>query len=138
VLSDCTNLVFSGTVTNHGSLRALNGTTLKVQGLTVNNGGIDIIEGTTNFLGGFINNGIVLTPADVRISAAGVSGNDIVVKLPSFTSHTFQLQRRDSLATGSWTNLGATQAGTGGILTFTDTGSMTNAPARFYRIRLVP
>ena len=138
VLSDCTNLVFMGTVTNHGVLRALNGSTLRAQGLLVNQGVIDVIEGTTNFTGGFINNGIVLTAADVRISEALVSGNDLLVKFPSFSGHTFQLQRRDSLATGSWADLGAAQEGTDAVLTFNDAGSLTNAPARFYRIRVVP
>jgi len=138
VLSDCTNLVFSGTVTNHGTLRALNGSTLRAQGLIVNQGVIDIIEGTTNFLGGFINNGIVLTPANLRISGVSITGYDVAVKLPSFSGHTFQLQRRDLLTIGSWADLGAAQTGTGGILTFTNTGSLTNAPERFYRIRVVP
>lgn len=53
-------LTISGSVTNNGTLAAVNGGVLEVLGAVVNNGIIDIIGGTTNFHSTFVNNGIVL------------------------------------------------------------------------------
>ena len=74
----------------------------------------------------------------VHIVETAVSGSNVTVKRESFVGRNFQLQQRDSLTVGSWADLGAAQAGTGGLLTFTDTGSAINALARFYRVHIVP
>ena len=130
-------LTFSGAVTNNGILRAANGSVLELFGPVVNNGVIDLINGgTTNFHSTFINNGSVLDASSVRVSNTVLSGNDVNIRISSVVGHTYQLQIISSLASPSWTNASASQAGTGGVLTFTDPGGATNGPTRFYRVQV--
>jgi T5SS/PEP-CTERM-associated repeat protein len=135
VEADCGGpLTFTSNVTNNGTMRAIDGSVLESYGTVVNNGIIDIINGTTNFHGTFINNGTVLDPSNVRISNVAVSGNDVSIQIGSITCHTYQVQITPSLTPTTWTNSYPAQAGTGGVLTFTDSGGATNQPTRFYRI----
>ena len=139
VVADCTPLVFTGSVTNNGTLRASNGNVLEAYGTVVNNGVIDLINGgVTNFHGTFINNGAILDSNSVVISQTSVAGSDILVKIQSFAGHMYQLQVRDLLDAGVWTDTGAAQSGDGTQLTFTDPGGATNMPARFHRVRCSP
>jgi hypothetical protein len=135
VLVNCGGtLTFTGSVTNNGTMQAVNGSVLQADGQVVNNGVINAVNGSTEFLGGLVNNGCVLTAANVQISSITRSGNDITVQIPSGNCATYQLQVTPLLKPASWTNLGASQGGTGGVLSFTDTGGATNRPGRFYRI----
>ncbi len=135
VVSDCGGtLTFNGSVTNNGTMLAVNGSVLEAYGTVVNNGVINIINGSTNFLGGLVNNGEVLTEADVQISSATRSGNNIIIQIQSVTGAAYQLQVTPTLNPAAWANLGASQDGTGSVLTFTDTGGATNRPSRFYRL----
>jgi fibronectin-binding autotransporter adhesin len=138
VLANCSPLVFAGSVTNNGTMRAINGSVLEAYGDVVNNGVLDLITGTTNFHGAFINAGTILTSNDVRAIEISKSGNDINVRAQTYTGHNFQLQQRDSLTAGSWADIPGAQAGTGGVLTFPDLGGATNVPVRFYRVRCSP
>ena len=135
VLANCGTLTFSGIVTNNGTMRAIEGSVLEAYGTVVNNGTIDIINGATNFHGGFINsnNGTVLTATSVQISKVSISGQDVVIQVPSVTGHTYQLQYTTSLTPANWTNTGAPQSGTGGALTFTDSDGAAYTQ-RFYRV----
>jgi hypothetical protein len=127
-------LTFTGAVTINGTMRAINGSILEAYGAVVNNGTIDIINGgVTNFHSGFTNNGTVLDSKSVRISQASKAAQDFVVQIPSVAGHTYQLQFTTSLAPANWTNTGASQPGTNGVLTFTDPGGAAN-PQRFYRV----
>ena len=138
VVANCGGtLTFDGSVTNNGLMQAIDGTELEAYGTVVNNGTIDIITGSTNFHGGFINNGTVLDSKSVRIVQISISGTNVIVKCLSFVGHNFQLQDRNSLTTGSWTSIGSAQAGTNGVLTFTDVGGATNTQ-RFYRVDVFP
>ncbi|MGA2140330.1 MAG: hypothetical protein ABSH14_15845, partial [Verrucomicrobiia bacterium] len=133
VLANCGTLTFAGIVTNNGTMRANGGCVLESYGTVVNNGTIDIINGATNFHSGFINNGTVLTASSVNISQVSKSVQDFVIRIPSVLGHTYQLQFTTSLTPANWTNTGASQSGTGGVLTFTDPGGAAN-PQRFYRV----
>jgi hypothetical protein len=135
VLASCGTLTFTGIITNNGTMRAIEGSVLEAYGTVVNNGTIDIINGATNFHGRFINsnNGTVLTATSVKISQVSMSGQDMVIQIPSVTGHTYQLQYTTSLTPANWTNTGAPQSGTGGVLTFTDSGGAAN-PQRFYHV----
>jgi T5SS/PEP-CTERM-associated repeat protein len=137
VIADCSSLVFTGSVTNNGTMRASNGNVLEFYGTVVNNGVIDLINGgVTNFHGAFINNGTVLDSASVVVSQASVAGDDFVLQVPSVVGHTYRLQITPTLESPSWMDAGATQNGTGGVLTFTDPGGATNQPSRIYRVRV--
>jgi hypothetical protein len=135
VLANCGGtLTFAVIVTNNGTMRANGGSVLESYGTVVNNGTIDIINGGKSFHGTFVNNGTVLDASSVKVSQVSQSGQDFVVQVPSFTGHTYQLQYATSLTPANWTNTGASQPGTGGVLTFTDPGGATNAPSRFYQV----
>jgi hypothetical protein len=138
VLANCGGtLTFTGIVTNNGTMQAVNGTVLQAYGMVVNNGVINAINGSTEFLGGLVNNGCVLTGADGQISSiTRSSSTNIVIQIESAgcPTATYQLQVTPSLKPATWANLGASQSGNGGLLTFTDSSGATNHPGRFYRI----
>jgi T5SS/PEP-CTERM-associated repeat protein len=137
--ADCSPLVFTQSLTNNGSLRAINGNVLEAYDTVVNNGTIDLINGgITNFHGTFINNGVVLDSNSVVVAQISDSSNDIVAQIQSVSGHTYQLQVRDALDASTWSDILAPQSGDGGLLTFTDPGGATNVPARFYRFRVSP
>ena len=138
VLADCggTLTFFKGTVTNNGIMRAINGSTLEFYAKLVNNGTVDVINGSTNFHLPFINNGTILDASSVVISQTSVSGNDVIVKIQSVAGHTYQMQITPSLSPPTWADSGPAQAGTDGVLTFTDVGGATNQPSRLYRIEV--
>jgi T5SS/PEP-CTERM-associated repeat protein len=129
----CDPLTFTGIVTNNGSIVVVNGASVNFVGQVVNNGVINAINGSPQFLGGLVNNGCVLTEEDAQISSITRSGNDIIIQIPSAVCATYQLQVNPSLNPATWENQGASQPGTGDVLTFTDTGGAEN-PARYYRI----
>jgi|GEM_PF-2688487 len=52
--------------------------------------------------------------------------------IDSLPGYTYQLQRSNTLLPGTFTNIGSSQSGTGGTLTFTD--STATSPAAFYRV----
>ena len=138
VQADCSPLVFNQSVTNNGTMRAVNDSVLEAYGSVVNNSVLDLITGTTNFHSSFLNAGSILTSNDLRIVDVSKSGDDIHVKVQSFAGHNFQLQQRDSLMAGDWTDVPGVEAGTGDILTLPDSGGATNSPSRFYRVRVAP
>lgn len=138
VQADCGRLVFTQSITNNGTLRAVNGSSLETYDTIVNNGVLDIITGSTNFHGAFINNGTILDSNSVHITEVSRSGDDMIVKCLSYVGHGFHLQARDSMTAGSWVDLPGSQPGSGCLLTFTDSGGATNKLSHFYRIRINP
>lgn len=56
---------------------------------------------------------------------------NIVIAFDSQTGKTYQVQFRDLIGAGNWTNAGAPLAGTGQTITFPEPA---DAPARFYRV----
>jgi fibronectin-binding autotransporter adhesin len=136
VRSDCTNLMFTGNVTNNGTMLA-DGAVLESSGTLVNNGTIYLFNGgTTNFHGTFINNGSIVNVGAPTISSISRVGTDIAIKLTSVPGLTYQLQSASSLASPIWSDTSTAQNGTGGVLTFTDPGAAINASPRFYRVRV--
>jgi hypothetical protein len=84
MLANCGGtLTFTGSVTNNGTMQAVDGSVLQAYGQVVNNGVINAINGSTEFLGGLVNNGCVLTESDVQISSITRSGTNITVQIPS-------------------------------------------------------
>jgi hypothetical protein len=135
VLADCGTLTFNGIVTNNGTMRADGGSVLEAYNTVVNYGTIDAINGSTNFHGGFVNHGTVLTASSVIIGQVSKSGQDMMIQVPSVTGHTYQLEYATSIAPAIWTPTSPSQSGNGGMLTFTDIGGAAN-PERFYRVEV--
>jgi len=131
-------LSITGTFTNNGVMRLTSGTPLQLSGALINNGVIDIINGGINFPSYFVNNGVLLDAKSVRVKTYSNNGSDIVLTILSTTGHHYALQRNDSLGTGTWQQVGLTQDGTGGILTFSDPGGFARTPRQFYRIVVTP
>ena len=138
VFVDCGKLTFTGTVTNNYAMAANNYSVLESSGTLVNNGAILLYNGgTTNFHGTFINNGVISNAGWVAVSENSRSGDDEIIRTPSVLGFRYQLQASPSLVTPVWANIGASQSGTDGVLTFTDPGGATNAPSRFYRVDVI-
>jgi autotransporter-associated beta strand protein len=69
-------------------------------------------------------------------SSISLSGSNTSLTLKSsVTGHTYQLQIIDSLTSGTWTNYGLPQPGTGGNLIFAAPYDNT-VPRRFYRLQI--
>lgn len=68
-----------------------------------------------------------------QISGLALSGKNVILQIPSVVGSAYQLQFTASLTPTNWVNTGASQPGSGGVLSFTDTGGATNRPSRFYR-----
>ncbi|HUK82292.1 MAG TPA: hypothetical protein VLZ12_06630 [Verrucomicrobiae bacterium] len=134
VAMDC-GLTFTGVVTNNGLIQISNGSTLEGYATFVNNGTINIVNGFTNFHAAFINNGTIQTGSTPVVSLIAIAGADIVVQIQSVFSATYQLQVSPSLTPTNWVDVGSTQAGNGSVLTFTDTGGVTNSQ-RYYRVKI--
>ena len=111
-------------------MQAVNGSVLQAYGTVVNNGVINVINGSTQFLGGLVNNGCVLTDTDVQISSITRSGNSITIQIPSGACGKYQLEVTPSLKPTNWTNVGTSQSGSGGVLTFSDATGGANQPPR--------
>ena len=136
VVSDCgTNVTFSGAVTNNGTMRISAGTTLVATGSFVNNGVLDLINAAGGLPAGLVNNGVVLNSSSVQVSQIAVSGQDVRVQIISVLGHTYQMQRTASLNPPAWADFGASQSGTGGILTFTNSAALVQ-PQGFYRFKV--
>ncbi|MBS0656789.1 MAG: autotransporter-associated beta strand repeat-containing protein [Verrucomicrobia bacterium] len=135
------SLAVTGTITNHGTLRIRNGAVLDASGVTsiVNHGVIDLITAgpATSFPALAISgSGLFLAPGGVSVKTATRVGNTVTVRVDGFVSHTYQLQRSTSLATDTFTNVGAPQAGAGTTAPFEMIFTDSNAPAGpvFYRV----
>ncbi len=127
----------NGNVTNNGLMRFTGGTGLACTGTFTNYGVLDLITGGQTLPAHFVNNGTVLLASGVKVQQCTISGSNITLTIQSYIGHNYQLQRRDTLASGSWQPIGGAQAGTGGVLTFNDTGGVTGNK-RFYRILVSP
>ncbi len=74
---------------------------------------------------------------DLRITAVTRAGSDLHISLATATNRLYRLDRRDDLATGSWTTVTNNLPGTGSIITVTDPAA-AGLPQRFYRVELNP
>ena len=137
VLADCGGtLTFTGTVTNNGSWKAVNGSVLEAFGPVVNNGLINVIDGHTNFLGGFVNNGVVLTADNLpQIVSVSRLGADVGITFTTINTLTHVVEFTSNLVSQGWAPLLSFTA-SGGITNMTDSGA-ASLPQRFYRVRLV-
>jgi fibronectin-binding autotransporter adhesin len=138
VVANCGGtLTFTGIVTNNGTMQALNGSVLEAYSNLVNNGVIDVRGGTTNFHGGFINNGIVITTNNFPVvTAIQVVGPDVEIGVKTGNGNTYVFEEATNLTGASWTPV-IEFTGPGGVVTFIDPGAAT-LPQRFYRVGLIP
>ncbi len=137
-LSSGGTFTLNGSLTNNGTVRLTGGTLLSQSGTFTNNGVLDVITGSQSLPSNFVNNGVVLTASSVKVPSITVSSGTVQLVVQSYVGHNFQLQWKSSLDPAViWQNLGAAQTGTGGNLTFTDSGGLSNGLG-FYRILVSP
>jgi hypothetical protein len=85
-----------------------------------------------------VNVGSGVTANSLTFNTAGyslVSGTLGLTGSASVSGHTYQLQPIDSLTSGTWTNYGSPQPGTGGNLIFPAPYDKS-VPRRFYRLQI--
>ena len=104
--------------------------------------GTTIMGGNTNANGinGTVFKLVVpLTPPANQISGIQLAGNDTVINIPAVAHETYQLQVRDSLTDGNWSNIpnASVSNSLGSTLTLTNFGGAL-APQRFYRFDITP
>jgi autotransporter-associated beta strand protein len=131
------SLPISGAITNNGIFKE-SGTAVLGAGAFVNNGVLDLINGPQSLPANFTNNGTVLNASSVQVRQLSLSNsNGFALTVQGYAQHTYQLQRATSLtAPITWTNVGASQAGAGSTLTFTD--SSAAGTQGFYKVQVSP
>ena len=79
-----------------------------------------------------ISYGVPAVPATTITSVSYQAGTGTTLTWTTFNNHSYQVQYRDSLTTGSWANIGPATGATGATLSYLDT-TATGA-VRFYRV----
>jgi autotransporter-associated beta strand protein len=126
--------------TNFGLLASLSGTTY-TDSAAANGTTYFYVVVASNAGGSSSNSAEVSATPSLPISSAEVASPQMSLAngsasfsiAASVPGHVYQLQYRDDLLGGSWTNLGSAQTGTGGTIQLIDF-SRTGIPKRFYRI----
>jgi hypothetical protein len=122
---------------NSGTMRFTGGAGLSVTGTLVNNGVLDIMTSGSGLPANFVNNGVVIDASSAKITSVQISGSGTTLSAQTYTGHTYQLQTRDSLTSGTWQNIGAAQNGNNAVQSFTDPNGGVNAKG-FYRLQISP
>lgn len=127
----------TGTIVNDGTLRLVGNATLPAGVTLTNNGTLDVMTWQGTLPAGIVNNGVVLDRSAVVIKQFTMQGLDVNVRIFGYWGHTYQLQTRDSLDSGSWTNVGAPVTGSDSDIDFMQVGGAESAK-RFYRVVVGP
>lgn len=112
------------------------GNTLTTEEMIVAAGGQ--LTGGGTVAGDLANNGIVLDTSLVRCTSASKSGATFTVTIQGDPSHTYQMQRANSLTPATWVNVGSAQSPTTNNQTLTFADSSATGSRYFYRITLTP
>jgi T5SS/PEP-CTERM-associated repeat protein len=133
-------LTVTGNLTNNGLISLLNGTGVSVSGTAVNSAGaiFDDSTGGSATFGHLTNSGLYLVASDVEIKGIQASGNNLAITIQSYPGHNYQLESCTNLVTADWVAVGSPQAGTGSVLTLTDTNALSGASLLFYRVFVAP
>jgi autotransporter-associated beta strand protein len=127
----------TGTVINNGTLRLVGNAAIPAGVSLVNNGVLDLMTWQGSLPAGFVNNGTVLERSLVAISSLSTQGTDVILTIHGYQGHSYQLQTRQSLASGDWANLGLPVPGADAPIAFTHPGGNAGASG-FYRVVVSP
>lgn len=132
-------VVFTGIVTNNGTMRFSGGAWLGASNsLFINNGVLDLMTGAQTLPAHLVNHGTVLLRPAIQIKQASVTGGDFHASIQGYSGHEYQLQRAATPAPEAvWSAVGNPQTGAGGLLNFTDFSAVAAGQA-FYRILVLP
>jgi autotransporter-associated beta strand protein len=129
-------LTITGDVVNNGTMRLTGGATLNASGRFVNNGILDLLTAAASLPANLENNGVIIDSSSLSRAQVAKTGNAVTISVQTFSGHTYQLQRSDSLTLPAWVNLGTAQAGDGSVRAFTDPAA--SSAQRFYRVLVAP
>jgi autotransporter-associated beta strand protein len=134
-------ITVTGDVVNSGTMRFTGGSGIVATGNFVNNGVLDLLTGAQGLPANLdsSSSGVIIDSSQVKVASASKVGNTFTVQIKGYTGHNYKLQRRASLTSGSWTDIGSSQAGDSNaaqMLTFTDNGASGNQ--YFYRVSVNP
>ena len=73
----------------------------------------------------------------LRVTQVALSGSDILLTFPTVVGRNYTFEFNLNLASGTWTPLGFTVAGTGSAVTF-PIGPVTGQSQLFFRVRVGP
>lgn len=127
------SLTITGSITNHGTIRASHGSALIAnEAPFLNDGTLDLLTGVNALPAMLTNNGLIQTIGLLSSANMTFDGTDVSLRLNAPAGHTYQLQARADLTTGDWLNIGTPQSGNNGTLLFTHPDGATFA-RYFYR-----
>ena len=130
-------LLGSGTVINNGILRLVGNASIPSNLILINNGVLDLMTWQGTFPAGFTNNGTVLDRSAVAVKSIWIENTDVKLTIQGYKGHNYQLQVRQDLSSGNWTNIGNPMTGTDAALTLIHSGGRTNSKG-FYHVLVTP
>jgi hypothetical protein len=74
----------------------------------------------------------------LNITAVEIAGADYRITFDSAADRNYDLESTPGLQPANWGPVTQAVAGTGSAIQITDAGAATNAPSRYYRLRLAP
>ncbi len=79
---------------------------------------------------------VMVSPAPALSAATGAG--QCTLAWPGLRGQTYQLEYRDDLSSGVWTELGPPMIGTGDVLSLSITNDFSSATQRFFRLAVLP
>jgi autotransporter-associated beta strand protein len=128
----------AGGLLNRGTLILRGNTALSVSGSFLNEGSIDILTATSALPANLVNQGVIIDASAASLADFQLVDGVALVSIVAYPGHSYRLQRRDSLSSGAWLDIGLPQTTDApDLLTFTDAANSA-VPSRFYRITIGP
>jgi hypothetical protein len=127
----------SGSIQVNGTLRLVGNASISSGIALTNNGTLDIMTWSGTLPAGFVNHGTVLTRSLLKVDNCQVTSADFTLSMHGYSGHTYQLQYRDDLGTGSWQNISSPVNGADAVFTLTHSGGAA-AGKGFYRVSVSP
>lgn len=120
---------------NSGTIRLTGNAEL--EGELINEGLLDLMTWTGTLPDNFVNNGVVLDRSAVKVDSLVRVGDTLQITIQGYSGYRYELEERESLSAGEWSQTGATHLGAGSPITFT-TASGWGSGKQFFRVRVTP
>jgi len=127
----------SGSIQVSGTLRLVGNASIASGIILTNNGTLDIMTWGGTLPAGFVNHGTVITRSLLKVDSCQVTNADFTLTMHGYSGHTYQLQYRNDLGTGSWQNISSPVIGADTGFTLTHSGGAAGGKG-FYRVSVSP
>ena len=125
----------AGTIHNRGILRLTGNADLA--GDLINDGILDLMTWSGTLPENFVNNGVVIDRSAVKVDAVVWAGDALQITIQGYPGYRYELEERESLSAGEWSQTGASYLGAGSSIIFT-AGSGWAAGRGFFRVTVAP